>query len=252
LTRRGYVLILFSQRKEVAILILLLPVTTICVAVLGFYVWHRQLARKRMFDVADAALSAFNRAEAALVHACSAVNSIREGKTRERPLPGFPADSKSLDMLFTPIERLTQHGDVFEELERAAFAAEIHFGHAVAYCLREPLRAHNQLVIESALRLNMEEGQCDVRDPHLDALMRWDEKLNAFVVNADRLVRRVALARADVESALRSSLVVPTLREFLLATRLWRRRVSAITCLQRGRGDGYGKLAVYAELPPAA
>jgi hypothetical protein len=39
-------------------LILLLPITTLCVAFLGFYVWHRQLARKRHFEIADAALSA--------------------------------------------------------------------------------------------------------------------------------------------------------------------------------------------------
>ena len=44
-------------------LILLLPVTTIVVALVGFYVWHLQLVRKRQFEVADAALSAFRRAK---------------------------------------------------------------------------------------------------------------------------------------------------------------------------------------------
>jgi hypothetical protein len=41
-------------------LILLLPLTTICVALVGFYVWHRQLIRKRLFEVAEAGLSAFS------------------------------------------------------------------------------------------------------------------------------------------------------------------------------------------------
>ena len=45
-------------------LILLLPLTTICVALAGFYVWHRQLIRKRLFEVAEAGLSAFSHAEA--------------------------------------------------------------------------------------------------------------------------------------------------------------------------------------------
>ena len=38
-------------------LILLLPLTTICVALAGFYVWHRQLIRKRLFEVAEAGLA---------------------------------------------------------------------------------------------------------------------------------------------------------------------------------------------------
>jgi hypothetical protein len=168
-------------------------------------------------------------------------------------MPGFPADSKALDLLFTPIKRLTQHGDVFDELERAAFAAEIHFGDVVAYYLREPLRAYNQLIIESALQLTKEESQSDAH--HNDnQLGRWDDKLDTLVVDADRLAGRVALARANVERALRSSLVVPTLREFLLATRViatFKRRVQTTTCLQRVSA-GYGKLAVYAELPPTA
>ena len=50
-------------------LILLLPLTTICVALAGFYVWHRQLIRKRLFEVAEAGLSAFSHAEAAVAYA---------------------------------------------------------------------------------------------------------------------------------------------------------------------------------------
>jgi hypothetical protein len=82
--------------------------------------------------------------------------------------------------------------------------------------------------------------------------MRWDGKLDAFVVNADRLADRLAMARGNVGGALRSSLVVPTLREFLRATILTeslQRSLQTVTCLHRVRRVGYGKLAVYAELP---
>jgi hypothetical protein len=61
-------------------LILLLPITTLCVAILGFYVWHRQLAGKRHSEVADAALSALNRAEAALTYARNPASFINEGR----------------------------------------------------------------------------------------------------------------------------------------------------------------------------
>jgi len=64
-------------------LILLLPLTTICVAVVGFYVWHRQLIRKRQFEVADAALSAFSRTEAALTYARNPARFVGEGTTRK-------------------------------------------------------------------------------------------------------------------------------------------------------------------------
>ena len=50
-------------------LILLLPLTTICVTLVGFYVWHRQLIRKRLFEVAEAGLSAFSHAEVAVAYA---------------------------------------------------------------------------------------------------------------------------------------------------------------------------------------
>jgi Tfp pilus assembly protein PilX len=97
---------------EVTMLILLLPITTFCVAVLGFYVWHRQLTRKRRFEVADAAMSAFSRAEAALAQA------------RNSAYFGLKA------------ECLAQHNDAFDELERAAFAAEVHFGEEIANEIR--------------------------------------------------------------------------------------------------------------------
>jgi hypothetical protein len=60
---------------------LLLPLTTICIAVIGFYVWHRQLIAKRRFDVADTALVAFGRAEAALAYARAPMTFIGEGSS---------------------------------------------------------------------------------------------------------------------------------------------------------------------------
>src|ERR1700704_5924517 len=49
------------RARSRAVLILLLPLTTICVALAGFYVWHRQLIRKRLFEVAEG-LAAFSHA----------------------------------------------------------------------------------------------------------------------------------------------------------------------------------------------
>jgi hypothetical protein len=65
------------------VLILLLPITTICVALVGFYVWHRQLIRKRHLEVADAALSAFSRAEAAIVYARNPTSFAGKGMTKK-------------------------------------------------------------------------------------------------------------------------------------------------------------------------
>src|SRR5689334_5675460 len=109
-------------------LILLLPLTTILVALVGFYVWHRQLVRKRHFEVADAALTAFCRAEAAIAHAREPNLVAGEGATRKRGECELPAYSGMLDRLYIPVERLKSHKDAFAELERAAVSAEVHFG----------------------------------------------------------------------------------------------------------------------------
>jgi hypothetical protein len=47
-----------------------------------------------------------------------------------------------LDTLYIPLERLKHYSDSFEELERAAINAEVHFSSDVAHHLREPLRAY--------------------------------------------------------------------------------------------------------------
>jgi hypothetical protein len=60
-------------------LILLLPLTTICVALVGFYVWHRQLIRKRLFEVAEAGLSAFSHAEVAVAYARRPIHKLERG-----------------------------------------------------------------------------------------------------------------------------------------------------------------------------
>ena len=101
-------------------LIILLPITTICVAVARFYVWHRQLIRKRHFEVADAALAAFSRTQAALIYARNPASFVGEGVSRERDNTN-PSQSKLLDRLFIPVERLRQHREAFAELERVAF-----------------------------------------------------------------------------------------------------------------------------------
>jgi hypothetical protein len=59
------------------VLILLLPLTTICVALAGFYVWHRQLIRKRLFEVAEAGLSAERRTSCRRIANCGTDCTLR-------------------------------------------------------------------------------------------------------------------------------------------------------------------------------
>ena len=202
-------------------LILLLPITTLCVAVLGFYVWHRQLARKRLFEVADAALSAFTRAEAALAQARSPAGFVREA------------------------ECLAQHNDAFDELERAAFAVEVHFGEEIADQIREPLRTYNRIIMAASLpavpdRLRQRLIVHTENDPRIVDLC-----------GSDQLSDQVATAKADVRSALRPWLVAPSFGEFL-RVRDWvssaQRQAAKLVRWHRG-SRGYGKLAVYALSP---
>ena len=194
-------------------LILLLPLTTICVAVVGFYVWHRQLIRKRHFEVADAALSSFSRAEAALTYACNPVRFAGEGSTRKRDNAELPPQGELLDRLFIPVERLRQHNEAFGDLERIAFAVEVHFGEAVARQIREPLRAYNRIVITTAREM----GLCGMASPQrashkflrrLEAVVYSgypDSRGEAASDDADRFSVEIDKAKLEVEVALLSS-----------------------------------------------
>ena len=189
-------------------LIILLPITTICVAVAGFYVWHRQLIRKRHFEVADVALAAFSRTQAAIIYARNPASFVGEGASRERDVTELPARSKLLDRLFIPVEHLRQNHEAFAELERVAFGVEVHFGDHVARQVREPLRAYNHIVVSTALQMELGSG------------FRPEGGHKADYDDPDRLLDEIYKAKVAVETALRPHLKAPTLEQFLLLTEL--------------------------------
>jgi hypothetical protein len=245
---------------EAAMLILLLPITTICVALLGFYVWHRQLTRKRHFDIADAALAAFSRAEAALTYARHPASYVHEGKSRKREPAELPADSELLDALFVPVERLKQHEEAFDELERVAFAVEIHLGEAIAHQLREPLRAYNRIITATTCRmelLGMSGAVYDRLRWRLEAFVRADGQHGDFAhgdsPTGDHMVVQLESAKADVETALRPYLVAPTFDEFLRVQwllALTRRRLARLLALkERSHRAGHDMIPVYRQSP---
>ena len=237
-------------------LILLLPVTTLCVAILGFYVWHRQLTRKRLFEVADAALSTFSRAEAALAYARHPASFVHEGTTRKREPAELPTERELLDALFIPVERLTQQSGAFDALEQAAFDVEVHFGDEIAHQVREPLRAYNRIIMATTWRM----GLVGVSGPmperlhqRLETVFHSTDSRNASQGGADQLLAQIAEAKSVVEMALRPCLVAPTFGEFVLARKLLAttQRHAAKLASLRWHCDrrGYGKIAVYAQLP---
>lgn len=241
-------------------LILLLPITTLCVAILSFYVWHRQLARKRHFEVADAALSAFSRAEAALTYARNPASFVNEGKSRKRSNAEPPGQSALLDTMFVPVERLRHHSDAFDELERSAFAVEVHFGDSVAHQVRAPLRAYNKIVMATSYRMGlvgMSGHDSDRLRQKLEAIVYSSGAVRNLADGAwpagDQLEAELVQTKSDVEAALRPWLTTPTFSEFLL---VWNVLASArqraeglVRALRRRQRRGYGKIAVYAQVP---
>jgi len=230
-------------------LILLLPVTTILVALIGFYVWHRQLVRKRHFEVADAALSAFCRAAASVAHARRPNVVAGEGTTRKRGPLELPAYGGLLDRLYIPVERLKLHRTAFEELERAAVNVEVHFGADVARRLREPLRAYHRIVVATACRMGNVGLPADAK-VSLELLRRWEAVAHAGTIapdEVDQLAVDMDEARWAVEAALRPYVEAPTFSEFLLVHEAW----SAVCRGLRWTRPGYGKIAIYAAVPLA-
>lgn len=239
-------------------LILLLPVTTICVALVGFYVWHRQLVRKRLFEIADAALSAFCRAEAAITHAREPALVAGEGATRKRGDHELPAYSGLLDRFYIPVERLKAHKDAFAELERVAVSAEVHFGIDVAQHLREPLMAYQRIAVATACRMSNVGLSAQAKvDPAL--VRRWEAVVYAGARygvdpdDADQLSIDMDEAGQAVDAALRPYVEAPTFSEFLLHQNVRAsisRHLGNLRKLLRLRDrSGYDKLAVYASAP---
>jgi hypothetical protein len=206
-------------------LILLLPLTTICVALVGFYVWHRQLIRKRLFEVAEAGLSAFSHADVAVAYARRPIHEAGEGTSRKRAENEPPAQSDLLDRLYVPLERLRHHNEAFGELERAAFNVEVHFGDEVARNLREPLKAYNRIAVVTSCRMSHlglpAHGQVS------PGIVHWWERVvyasgtryGDYSEGGSREVDQVSIdmakARAAVETALKPYLDAPTFGEFL-------------------------------------
>ena len=210
-------------------LILLLPVTTICVAIVGFHVWHRQLIRKRHFEVANAALSAFSRAEAAVTYARNPESLAGEGAITE-----LPAQSELLGRLFIPVERLRHHNEAFGELERVAFAVEVHFSNDVARQIREPMRAYNRIVVTTARQMGRSRMPWPERARHkllrkLDVVVYSDG--NRGEGDYDQLSDEMCKAKVEVEVALRPYLEVPTFEQFLLLPELRASAKRGIVCL---------------------
>ena len=213
-------------------LILLLPLTTICVALAGFYIWHRQLIRKRLFEVAEAGLSAFSHADLAVAYARRPIHEAGEGSSRKRAADEPPAQSEPLERLYTPLERLRHHNEGFGELERAAFNVEVHFGDEVARHLREPLRAYNRIAVVTSCRM----GHLGLPGPSqvTPGMVRWWEsvvyasgtKSGDYSERSSREVDQLSIdmgrAKAAVETTLRPYLDAPTFGEFLFPPELVR------------------------------
>lgn len=235
---------------------MLLPLTTIFVALVGFYVWHRQLIRKRLFEVADAALSAFCRAEAAIAHSREPTIGEGEGATRKRGELELPAYSGLLDRLYIPVERLKSCKGAFEELERAAVNAEVHFGSELAEKLREPLRAYRRIAVATACRMS-NVGLSAQAKVSPDLVRRWEDvvyagvRCDAAAEEVDQLAADMEAAKWGVEEGLRPYVQAPTFGEFLSRKTLPALPSRRSWLVRFGWRQGYGKMAVYAELPPA-
>lgn len=234
-------------------LILLLPVTTITVALVGFYVWHRQLVRKRHFEVADAALSAFCQAEAAIARAREPTVGAGEGTTRKRGEYELPAYGGLLDRLYIPVERLKVRRSAFEELERAAVNVEVHFGSELAHQLREPIRAHHRIVVATACRMS-NVGLSPEAKVSPTLVRQWEAVAHAGTVDGDefdQLSVEMDEAKYSIETALRPFVVTPTFGEFLRAYWLQSAIRRAVRLAKSWQRPAYGQIAVYAAVPVA-
>jgi len=146
----------------------------------------------------------------------------------------LPAHSELLNRLFIPVERLRHHNEAFGELERVAFAVEVHFGNDVARQIREPMRAYNRIVVTTARQMGRSRMPWPERARHkllrkLDVVVYSDG--NRGEGDYDQLSDEMCKAKVEVEVALRPYLEVPTFEQFLLLPELRASAKRGIVCL---------------------
>lgn len=182
--------------------------------------------RKRLFEVADAALSAFCRAEAAIAHAREPTLVAGEGATRKRGDHELPAYSGLLDRLYIQ--------------------------------LREPLRAYQRIAVATACRMSNVGLSAQAKvNPAL--IRRWEAvvyagaRYGADPDEIDQLSIDMDEAGREVDAVLRPYVEAPTFSEFLVRQNVREsisRHLGSLPWLLRHRDrSGYGKIAVYASAP---
>jgi hypothetical protein len=163
-----------------------------------------------------------------------------EGATRKRDNTELPAQSELLDRLFIPLERLRHHNEAFGELERVAFAVEVHFGNDVARQIREPLRVYNRIVVTTARQMGLFRMPRPERASYkllrkFDVVVysggKSDGRGEGDYNDPDQLSDEMCKAKVEVEVALRPYLEVPTLEQFLLLPELRASAKRGIACL---------------------
>ena len=144
---------------------------------------------------------------------------------------------------FARINTIECVGESFEELERAAVNAEVHFGSELAHHLREPLRAYHRIVVATACRMTNVGLSPETKVS--GALVRqWEAVVHAGVMaldDTDELSPEMDEAKRAIEITLRPFVEAPTFGEFLLVKKVlrWSPRRLVPPGPRRGRREGH-------------
>ena len=198
------------------------PVVTVGVAVMGIRAWYWQLAAKCRFEIAEQAITAFERATDAISHIRNQMGWTTE-KDKVQVPNGIPETKKKLTQqygIYALRAEASQEG--FDDVRATQILAALHLSKKAGQCLEVLFRVrHLTLVAAHMLIEDYDEYLPPERRREQDQRRRsyhddlYEVRTNGVPTKNDRLSRVIDEASEALERECRLHLKPPTFWEFI-------------------------------------
>ena len=168
-------------------------------AVWGIFQWRKQVVYQRKLDVAEEARFLFSRVRDAFREIRSDIGLSSEGTSRPRKEDEKPEFTMKMDMLYVPIERLNNYGDLFSRIETLKHKFTIHFGENNETPFDEIKRIKNEINLAASKLINIEKGKYDANIKKREMIRKQSEGVIWEEDDYDEIKKRIEDSVEQIE-----------------------------------------------------